>query len=222
MRRTIRNIIAPGTALAAILAGGTWAIAAQAGLPAAVTGSITACVNTRSRVVTQPPAGHRCPSGTFSETWNKQGPAGLISSSSTTLQDPSATALSVTTGGSFNTNSAAIGTVPLKAGTYLVTFSAKATPNDSSLATGTQVFPQFFIYDQVKNPSFAGDLFNVGAGALEPTSTNHDSYYSGSTQLTLTGSTTLHFYAFGYDSDSGAGTYALDQAVFTATRLQVG
>jgi hypothetical protein len=47
------------------------------------------------------------------------------------------------------------------------------------------VFPQFSGYDQVKNASFAGDQFNVGAGALEPA------------------------YAFGYDS--GAGTYALDQ-----------
>jgi hypothetical protein len=119
---------------------------------------------------------------------------------------------SVPTGGSFNANSVEAGTIALGAGTYLVTLNAKATPNAASTA---QVFPQFFVYDQVKNPAFAGDLFNVGAGALEPFNVDlahsHDSYYSGTDIITVpAGGQTLHVYAFGYDSDTSAGTYALD------------
>ena len=162
-------------------------------------------------------AGRSCPSGAFSETVSKQ----VVSSVSTTLQIPASTPLAVPTGGSFNTNSTTVGTVRLAAGTYLVTFSAKATPDDTSLAAGVQVFPQFFVYDQVKNAAFTGDLFNVGEGPLEPAATSHDSYFSGVSQITVPANgETLHVYAFGYDSDSGAGSYKLDSAVITATRLQ--
>ena len=34
------------------------------------------------------------------------------------------------------------------------------------------------------------------------------------------GGETLDVYAFGYDSDTGEGTYALNSAVITATHLQ--
>ena len=143
---------------------------------------------------------------------------GVGSSTSTVLQDPSAAAQSIATGGGFVAGATDTGTLTLPAGTYLVNFNAKATPNKD---TGTaQVFPQFFVYNQVKNASFAGDLFNIGAGALEPYSTNHDSYYSGSDVITVpSGGWTLHVYAFGYDSDQGAGSYALDSATITAVQL---
>jgi hypothetical protein len=36
----------------------------------------------------------------------------------------------------------------------------------------------------------------------------------------LTQDTTLDIYAFGYDSDRGAGTYDLDDLTFTATQIQ--
>lgn len=124
----------------------------------------------------------------------------------------------VSTGGSFYANAKPIGTLPLTAGTYLIVFNAKATPNTDT--NGAQVFPQFFVYNQVKNSSFTGDLFNVGAGALEPYGTNHDSYYSGSDVVTVpAGGETLNFYAFGYDSDTGGGAYALDMANVSAVSL---
>ena len=97
--------------------------------------------------------------------------------------------------------------------------NAKATPNVSS---GIEVFPQFFVYNQAVNPAFAGDLFNVGSGPLASNSTTIDSYFSGSGTVTLTGTTTLHLIAFGYDSDTSAGTYKLDDLSVTATRLNAG
>lgn len=129
---------------------------------------------------------------------------------------------SVPTGGGFNANSTEVGTgITLPAGTYLVTLNAKATPNATT--TG-QVFPQFFVYNQVKNSAFTGDLFNVGTGALEPFNVDvahsHDSYFSGTDQVVIpAGGQTLHVYAFGYDSDTGAGSYALDDLTITATQL---
>jgi hypothetical protein len=126
---------------------------------------------------------------------------------------------SVATGGGFVANSTPVGTVTLKAGTYLLNLNAKATPKASS---AIEVFPQFFVYDQVKNASFTGDLFNVGSGPLASNNTSIDSYYSGSAVLTLAQATTLHVYAFGYDSDRSAGTYVLDDLSVTATQIKAG
>jgi hypothetical protein len=66
------------------------------------------------------------------------------------------------------------------------------------------------------------------AGALEnPTATiltdgdTINSYYSGDSEITVpAGGETLDVYAFGYDSDTGEGSYALNSAVITATQLQ--
>lgn len=125
---------------------------------------------------------------------------------------------SVATGGGFNANSSEVGSgVSLEAGTYLVTLNAKATPRASG--DTAQIFPQFFVYNQVKNSNFTGDLFNVGSGALEPDGTNHDSYYSGVSVITLDSATTLHVYAFGYDSDSGGGAYVLDDLSLTVVQV---
>lgn len=36
------------------------------------------------------------------------------------------------------------------------------------------------------------------------------------------GGETLHVYAFGYDSDQGAGSYTLDDLAVTATQINTG
>jgi hypothetical protein len=120
---------------------------------------------------------------------------------------------SVATGGPFVANSTEVGTVSLKAGTYLVSVNAKATPNVNS---ATPVFPSFFVYNQAKNAAFAGDLFNIGSGALAAGSTSLDSYYSGSEVVTLASDTVLHVYAFGYSPGGAAGSYALDDLTVNA------
>jgi hypothetical protein len=153
--------------------------------------------------------------------WNITGPAGLPGPSGvvgTTTADLGAVT-SVATGGSFVANAKEVGTVSLKAGTYLLSLNAKATPNVSS---AIEIFPQFFVYNQVKNAAFKGDLFNVGSGPLASNNTSIDSYYSGSTVIRLAQAATLHVYAFGYDSDRSAGSYALDDLSVTATRINPG
>lgn len=128
------------------------------------------------------------------------------------------TAGPIPTGGSFLSGAVEVGTLNLNAGTYLVNVSAKATPNASG--DSAQIFPQFFVYNQVKNTNFNGNEFNIGAGALEPDGTNHDSYYSGSGIVIVPASgETLHVYAFGYDSNTGAGSYQLDSGSITAIAL---
>ena len=142
-----------------------------------------------------------------------QGPSGVVSTSTTDL----GSLASVTTGGSFVANATEVGTVTLPAGTYELSLNAKATPTMTSVV---QVFPQFFVYNQVKNSNFSGDIFNVGSGALESGgNTNIDSYFTGGDLVTLTATTTLHIYAFGYDSDRGSGSYTLDD--LTVSYIQV-
>ncbi len=141
-----------------------------------------------------------------------QGPSGVVA----TTTDDLGSVASVPTGGSFVANAPEAGTVSLKAGTYLLSVNAKATPDVSS---PTGVFPQFFVYNQPKNAGFAGDLLNVGSGALATDNTTTDSYYSGSATIVLTQDTVLHVYAFGYDADRSAGTYALDDLTVTATQI---
>lgn len=174
-----------------------------------------------------------CPSGTYAESWDSQGaqqgaagaagakgdtgaqgPSGVVA----TATDDLGGVASVPTGGGFVSNATLVGTVNLAAGTYLVSVSAKATP---LAATGAvQVFPQFFVYDQAANSSFTGDLLNVGSGALESgANATIDSYYSGSSTVTLDAATTLHIYAFGYDSDQGASNYKLDDLTVNATAI---
>lgn len=130
---------------------------------------------------------------------------------------------SITTGGPAAANAVEVTHLDLTQGTYQVSVNAKATPNAT---TKGDVFPQFFVYDGAHpiTGGFTGDLFNIGSGALEnPTAAElaHpnviDSYYSGSGLVTVpAGGETLYVYAFGYDSDGGSGTYALDQLSATA------
>jgi hypothetical protein len=72
-----RKTAIAAASVAVILGGGALALATSGSTPSTTTaGTITACVNGRTRAVTQPAAKAKCPRGTFSETWNKQGPAG--------------------------------------------------------------------------------------------------------------------------------------------------
>ena len=124
----------------------------------------------------------------------------------------------INTGGSAVSRATLVGTYTLEPGTYQLTVDAKATPIVQSSAS-TQVFPQLFVYDQPLSSSFAGNVLNVGSGALESgTFDNIDSYYSGTGSITITGTApvTIYTYAFGYDSDTSAGTYTLDNLTETA------
>lgn len=69
-------------------------------------------------------------------------------------------------------------------------------------------------------------LANFGAGALEQANASEvatdpiNSYFSGSTEITVpAGGETLDVCAFGYESDAGSGSYALNAAHVTATAL---
>ena len=140
------------------------------------------------------PAGPAGPQG----AQGAPGPSGVVSTGTTDL----GAVASVDTGGSFVTRATQVGTVQLSAGTYLINVNAKATPPSGGTGTAN-VFPEFFVYNQAANPSFTGDLFNVGSGEI----------------VVPTGGETLHVYAFGYDSDTSAGTYALDDLSVTTTQI---
>lgn len=223
-----------------VAAGAIGLVGAGAGVSLAATNStpvIHACVNTRTHAISER-AGKTCPRGSRGLSWNQvgrrgatgatgargrtgapgaRGPSGVVG---TNTKDLGAVA-SVPTGGGFVANATQVGTVPLGAGTYLINLNAKATPLDTS---AVQIFPQFFVYNQVANANFTGDLFNVGSGALESGGNiNIDSYFSGSAVITVpAGGETLHVYAFGYDSDRGASSYMLDDLSITATQIHPG
>ena len=199
-------------------------------------GTIAGCISGSSRTLqdVHSPASslHHCSRGTRI-AWNEQGqrgargpqgpkgPSGVVSTSDASLV--TGAAVNVATGGSFTTNKTLVGTVKLKAGTYLVNVNFVATPN--AVTTG-QVFPQVFIYNGPQLSNFSNDLFNVGSGALEQatqTEINTDpinSYFSGSAEIKVpSAGETLDVYAFGYDSDTGAGSYALNALHVTTTAL---
>lgn len=118
----------------------------------------------------------------------------------------------IDTGGSAVSRATLVGTFTLNPGTYLLNLSAKATPN---MTSDVQVSPSFFAYDQAISSSFAGDLLNIGGTAIESGgNTSIDSYFSGSQIVTIPATSaapvTIYLYAFGYDSDTSAGTYTLD------------
>lgn len=154
-----------------------------------------------------------------------RGPSGVVSTHTYALEtDASGDSYSVPTGGRFFTGARKVGTVPLTGGTYLINVNFMATPN---AATGGAVFPQGFVYNGTAQSDFSNDMYNFGSGALAPyntsTPTNQvNSYYSGSSEIVVpAGGETLDVYAFGYDSDHGAGSYELNSATLTATALNV-
>jgi hypothetical protein len=174
-----------------------------------------------------------CPKGSFSFSAASEGQLGTVNtqvqqnaSAIAGLQGVGKSAVadlapgSIATGGSFVAKATQVGTLTLKAGTYLLSLNAKATPPSGGTGTA-QVFPEFFVYNQAANAAFTGDLLNLGSGALESGSfATIDSYYTGTGVITLPATTTLHVYAFGYDSDTGAGSYQLDAgSIVTAVAL---
>lgn len=237
----VATLAVAGLAFAAAASHGSPASAAQllsrAQLTAATTNqpasnTVYACVNSTGQIawleVSQP--GHPCADNLNLWHWNVVGPKGDTGATGSsgvvaTANHPLANVPeNVATGGSFSSNKTLAGTVSLGAGTWLVELNFKATPDQ---ATTGAVFPQMFVYNGPQSGSdFSGDLFNVGSGALEQFTTSPipsnriDSYYSGSAEITVpSGGETLDVYAFGYDSDGGAGSYELDSAVLTATQL---
>jgi hypothetical protein len=226
-----------GLAVSLTLGGG---LAAAAATTASVTGKGACVQNDRNSFTTSRWWLHGspavCPAGwswwpngpSSGGAQGPQGPQGLPGTNGTNGTNATTStktydlggAGSVPTGGSFVADATEIGTVTLGAGTYLIDVNAKATP--PSGGTGAvETFPQFFVYNQAKNAAFTGDLFNVGAGALESgTHATIDSYYSGSDIIVVPADgETLHLLAFGYDSDQSAGSYVLDNLTVTATLL---
>lgn len=120
----------------------------------------------------------------------------------------------IVTGGSFVSLSTEVGTASLAAGTYQVCVNGKA--EQPTAATGA-VSAQLFLYDQPKSSSFTGDLLNVSADTQG--GTHHDAYLNGCTLVTEASAVTLHLYAFGYDSDQGAGSWNLMSATITTVQL---
>ena len=162
------------------VAAGVVIILGSAGGALAATGSITGsgtiagCITGSSRTLqdVHSPASslRRCAKGSRI-AWNEQGqkgargpqgpkgPSGVVSTSDASLV--TGAAMNVATGGSFTNLKTKVGTVNLKAGTYLVNVNFVATPN--AVTTG-QVFPQVFIYNGAQLSNFSNDLFNVGVG----------------------------------------------------------
>jgi hypothetical protein len=215
----MRKSLITAAAVAAVAVGTAGTALAVTHTSTSANNTISGCIKSGVITYVHPrTATLKCPAGTTFINWNitgptgRQGPSGVVSTKTTDL----GSVASVATGGSFVTNATQAGTISLKAGTYLVNVNAKATPNVSN---SFEVFPEFFVYNQAANPSFTGDLFNVGSGSLAENNTNIDSYFSGSGVITLTSATTLHVYAFGYDSDRSAGSYTLDDLAVTATQI---
>jgi hypothetical protein len=209
-----------------------------------INGCVVGASRTLEHVFTIPANFKKCPAGSFQATWNVQGPAGakgatgatgktgpagpagpsgVVSTVNTQLVtgDP----LPVNTGGSFSSVKTLVGTVPLKAGTYLVNVNYTATPSE---VTSGQVFPFVAVYDGTQVPgTFTNDLFNVGSGALEEPNALElqqgnliNSNFSGSSEITVPAAgETLTVYAFGNDSDQGEGSYVLNSLTVTATAL---
>lgn len=249
MIRKISAVIAAVVATVGIGGAALASTASTATSPTVFSGCVnTRTGRVLDNVFTSPANFRGCPSGSFEVTWNQrglkgatgatgatgpagpagapgatgakgdtgsQGPSGVVSTGTTDLGGVA----SVPTGGSFVTNATDVGEITLDAGTYLLNVDAKATP--PSGGTGAvEEFPQFFVYNGTPLADFSNDLFNVGSGALENgANANIDSYFSGSGEITLNSLTTLHFYAFGYNSDRSAGSYVLDDLSVTATRL---
>jgi hypothetical protein len=247
MKRKRLVIIGAATAVITGTAAATMgvALAATSGPPLAREGCVSSPDRTLNRVFENPPANFSCgttgfavglsgtgttgpqgpagPTGPMGLTGatgatgpqGPQGPSGVVATSVTPFPNTG----SVKTGGSFTANETAEGTITLGAGTYLVNVGFKATPN--AVTTG-QVFPQVFV-----NGPTAATTFNVGSGALEQATSAEvtagdtiDSYYSGSAEIVVpSGGITLDLDAFGYDSDTGAGSYNLDSGSVTVTQL---
>lgn len=163
----------------------------------------------------------KCPAGTTSivigakGSTGAQGPVGPSGVQALT-KDPFAERDGIVTGGSFLSNATLIGTAPLSAGTYQICVNGKA--EQPTVASGS-VSAQLFVYDAdaLANQSFDGDLLNVSADTQG--GTHHDAYLDGCTLVTEASDVTLRLYGFGYDSDSGSGSWNLMDARIAMVKL---
>lgn len=136
------------------------------------------------------------------------------------VETVSADATPVGTGGSFLSRATDLSDFTVPAGTYQVSENLKATPLVQG-NTATIVYPSFHLYNQAVSASFTGDVLDTGGSPLESgTATNADQWFNGSGVLVLDSATTFHLYGFGYDSDTGEGTYTFDGG--TVTFVPVG
>jgi len=172
----------------------------------------------------------KCPAGTTSivigakGSTGAQGPVGPAGAAGSTgpsgvqtlTKDPFAEKDGIVTGGSFLSNATLIGTAPLSAGTYQICVNGKA---EQPTAASGSVSAQLFIYDAdaLANQSFDGDLLNVSADTQG--GTHHDAYLDGCTLVTEASDVTLRLYGFGYDSDSGSGSWNLMDARIAMVKL---
>jgi hypothetical protein len=212
MPRTYVRLAAVLSAVIAI-AGGTAFAVASTSAPSAATSSTTTllgCKNNRTHVLY---LGRPCPRRFTAESWLASDANGSL----TATWIPSLRPASIHTGGPFAANKTELGTLTLRPGTYLLNVNFKAKPD---AATTANVFPSLFIYNGTALADFSNNLFNIGSGALENSSSDTiDSYFSGSGVVKVTSTETLHVYAFGYDSDQGAGTYTMEGASITVVRV---
>lgn len=127
--------------------------------------------------------------------------------------------VSVATGGGFVANSTLVGTITFAtAGYWNIQISAQTTPKASG--DTSQIFPQLFLYSQPKSPDFTGDVLNMSTED-QPDGTNHNSYLNGSITVFIPDPATKYYvYAFGYDADTGAGSYTLNYVNMTYTEFK--
>lgn len=190
---------------------------------------ITACVNPQNQVVHIYAKTTSCALPNHKVAWNQvglqgvtgktgsQGPSGVQAVNTVDLNGLT----SANDGGSFNAGAQEVGTGTfVAAGTYEVCMNAKATPEAAPQAgTDDGISAQFFLYDQVKNANFAGDLLNIST-PLQADGTNHDAYANGCTLVTVpTGGQVFHVYAFGYQQDTGAGNFNVDDITLNMMQL---
>lgn len=220
--------------------------AAPVAVSAAATSQISGCIETSSRIIenTHVASSVTCPGHDTHLTWNvqgpkgakgapgpagpagPQGPSGVVSATTYDLlaneTNPDST-MTINAGGSFTTGNTLVDTINLSAGTYLVSVDFKGVALTDG-GVGAQITPQLFVYNGTAKIDFSNDLFNVGGGDLQPATTNHDSYYSGTQIVTVpTGGETLNIYGFGYLDNSGSGTWGLEKgSVLTAVQLNPG
>ncbi len=228
-RAAVIGALCAAVAIAGASYGGLALASNAASTPRAVNGPYSVCTNANAEafIYNNNPtcaghnfklngffvAGPQGPAGPAGPT-GPAGPAGPAGPSGVTAVDTFDLGglTSANSGGSFSTGALEVGTgTSVAAGTYEVCMNAKATP-EAAPQSGTDngISAQFFLYDQAKNPSFTGDLLNIST-PLQPDGTNHDSYANGCTLATVpSGGQTWYVYAFGYDSDSGAGNYVVD------------
>jgi hypothetical protein len=175
----------------------------------------------------------KCPAGAWPFSWNSTGPAGPQGPAGPAGKDAAVlgpvfsdtTSQSISTGGAAYENATKLGTLTFDPGTYLLEANFVATPNEVNSA---QIFPQLLVTAGGPIESGYGtSIWNAGSGALEQVGSSQlpndviNSNFSGSYVINVPSGSpeTLYFYGFGYDSDTGAGTYTLNAATVSAVEL---